>query len=303
MALRLAPSWHRHPARGLAAVFVAAFSCSGCDAPPPTTTQDVLGYVRNAAAGAEVRRLDQTAQAYVDAVFKAQAAWRTACKAVTSVADVDKLWALNSDEWRDPDVRSDRLKQFRKWLADEPDSEATDVKTRAQLFAELQSAVAAAPKLPGEGAASLPDNVAAELAYDAERAWLEETACVHETLFAFVDDNADRFDDDKRGLAFQDSETTQVAARLWGKLRDALDQRRRAEIAEIDYLLTTGREERDAAVETKQKLAAAQSTEEYDRRRLRELEILIRYHDARIRQAEARKQELDRAAKPSPPNS
>ncbi len=270
-----------------------AITLAGCDAPPPTNTDDVMDYVRNGIEGAKVRRLDPPAQEYVDAVFAAYTRWRTACASIEELADIDDFNPLGSDDWRELDKIKKILKTVRKFKADEPDPANEDAKTRAQWLDEIRSAVANVPDIPAGRTTHLPTRVSAVLGAGETSTTNDRLADDFETLFALIETNATDFDAKSTGLTFKSTTASSQAAAIWNRLHSALSTARQTERDELQATLTEGRESRDLALQQKRDLRTAGLTTEADKRSFRELEMFIQYYDTRIKNAETRQRELD----------
>lgn len=271
---------------------LAAFASSGCDAPPPTNTDDVVDYTRNAVVGAKLRRLDPAAQEYVDHVFQAYMNWQARCAPVEKLADLDTLAPLDSDEWRELDRVRKTLDTVREFKADEPDESDEKAKTRAQWFDALHAAVTNVPDLPPGSTTDLASAVSDELDADNHDARIRRLADDFESLYAVVMDNATDFDPDKSGLAFRSASVTRRAEQSWNRLHSALADARLAEREDVETVLTSGKDAREKAIRKKATMHKAGVTTEAERRSFRRLELLIHYHDARIKTAEKRRRKL-----------
>ncbi len=304
------------------AAAVLAAIVSGCDRPPATNGQDVLDYVRNAAAGAKVRRLDDPAQAYVDAIFKPYQAWKKANAPVDEIADVDALWEKDSNDWRDGQKVASRISAVFTWSADaaQPKSakglenadEADEAdakkdgndepKTRTEHYEALLAAVANVPELPVALEADLVSGIPQRLSPEwgglekASQRYQRVTGAYRD-LLAYVCANAAQFDPTGSGLEFTTPGATDEAVKLWSTLHAILEAERVTELQRIESLLTDGRQRRDEAIKEKQGMRKSGVSNESEARRLRELDLLVLHYDARIKAAEKRKKGLDDIAK------
>lgn len=300
-------------------MLVLAPVLAGCDAPPTTSAQDVTDYVRNAGAGAQVRRLDKAAQDYVDKVLKAHAAWQEACAPIATISDSDTLWKLDAKEWRDAAKVSELLKAVLVYRLgtngppagskrdgeDVPSNLATAkerAKSHSDLFDELRKAIRSVPEsLTGE-TGQLEKRVLQLLEPDLgnienARRRYTEIATEYYQLLTFLMKNAGGLDSAGKGLTFADAAANDEAKRLWSKLNERFTREREQEIASLGAILADEPELKRLALEEKIALRKAGISSETDRRKLRQLELLVHYYDARFKAAEKRKRKLDQKAK------
>jgi len=281
------------------AVVAASVLCGACSKPPPTTTKDVLDYVRNVEAGAAVRRLDNEAQAYIEAVMAAYGAYQAACEPVADLAGRAALWSLPDAMWRDTEEVTKLRDELKKWQADEVDPADASGKTRAQLRSELSAAITGIPSLP-DGNSTTNSRMITEirslLDTDSEEARNAEIARAYLELLTAAIDQAGDFDPDATGLAFKtDALTTRVTS-SWQKLHDMVEEPLEEELATMTDRIASDQKLRKEALEEKQSIRGQITSDVEKLRRYRELELLVEYYDARIRTAERRIKELEKEA-------
>jgi hypothetical protein len=266
----------------------------GCTPPPATDKQDILDTIRNGAVGAEVRRLDDAPHAYVQGIFKANNRWGTASAPLLGIADIDHLWKLDGPEWRDSTKVKERADIVTAWVADTP-VEFDDGRlklTRGEILAEFDAALTADPGAPGATAGELAPQVRGFVDPHAAEADTAALARTYQELLSLVIANADKFDPKASGLAFTEESVTTEAKGLWQQLHDRFTAERQAQREGIEKRLNEGKVERDLLVEEKQNLLATKPTAEADVRKLRKLELDIKYHDALIKSAEGAQKRL-----------
>jgi len=271
----------------------------GCSRPPATTTQDVLDYVRNAEAGAAVRRLDDEAQAYVERVMGAYGAFHDAFQPVADLASRKALWPLDDAKWRDAEKVAELRDALEKWQDDAPDPAKPSAKTRAQLLSEITEAILAIPSLPDSNPNTdnrMISDIKSRLLADGMSSKYAETARACLELLTAATDHADDFDPKATGLTFQNATLTARVAATWQGLHDRVEEPLEEELAELTERLTREKELRSEALTEKQALRAAITADKNKLRRYRELELLVEYYDARLKAAENREKELEKEA-------
>jgi len=283
----------------LVTTITASALCVGCSKPPATTTSDVIDYVRNVAVGAAVRRLDDAAQEYVERVTAAYGAYKKACEPVTDLASRKALWPLNDAKWRDTEEVTKLREKLEKWLADKPDPEDADAKTRPELLKELSAAITEVPSLP-DGNSNTNSRMITEIKRLMDAAGDEtqndEIAHGYLELLTAASDHAADFDPDATGLAFKDAALTARVAAAWQKLHDSVEEPLETELAESKDIIAREKIRREEAIKEKQAIRG-QITSDVDKlRRYRELELLVEYCDTRIRDAEHREKKLKKEA-------
>ncbi|MCZ6698914.1 MAG: hypothetical protein O7D94_08305 [Planctomycetota bacterium] len=311
----------RNARRCVIALLVSAPVIVGCDAQPPTNSEDVADYVRNARAGGHSRRLDEAAQDYADQVLKAHAAWQKACASIAGISDSDALWKLDGKEWRDAAKVAERLQTvfaFHLGAIEAPagsaDSDSTGkddpsgngedmerVKTHSALYNALRKAVKDVPAgltgETGELAGRVLQLLEPELGdLENARRRYAEIAAEYRELLMFLLKNAGGIDLAGKGLTFANPAATDEAKRLWSKLNERFKREHDREIASLESILADELELRGAALEEKKALRQRGISSEADRRKMRQLELLVHYYDARQKSAEKRKRKLDQKA-------
>jgi len=299
---------------GLTLFILLAWAGGGCDSTPAASPRDVLDYIRNGQAGASVRRLDDSSQAYVDAVFKAYRAWEETAEPLAAIADPDALWAEDAAEWRQAAKVTKRIETVFAFLADGVDASGSDEenhdtaekqapkgdskekkpKSRAQLHEALLRAIDAAPQALTDQQPDLAARIRARMGVEATDRWYATVANEYRNLLAFVIKHSDEFDHRHPGLAFTDADTNVRGHELWSRLHDALQARREVDRAFIQTVQTLEKKQKSEALEEKQQLRRSGLSGESERRRYRELELLVRYYDARFKTAEALEKTLDK---------
>lgn len=269
----------------------------GCEAHPPTEVEDVVNYLRNAAVGAEVKRLDPAAQTYVTDVWKAYKAWEKTTAEFGAVCGTKALWAEDADAWRDAEQVAALANVVEPWRG------GGDVQVEVAAVKEFQEAVVNVPTLAGETPTPLPQRITAELGMD-ERALAEarrsrsETAAAYGGLLDWVQAHAGEFDPNGKGLAFTSADTTRKAHELWTGLhaRFAADDLRAGKAA--DEMLAGGRAERQTLIDRKNELLKAKPKTAKTEAAIRSLDFQIKRFDKLITAAETtkRKQANDAGA-------
>ncbi|MFQ5424003.1 MAG: hypothetical protein ACE5F9_08485 [Phycisphaerae bacterium] len=299
---------------GLCVLISLVWTGSGCDKPPAASPRDVLDYVRNGQAGASVRRLDDISQTYVDTVFKAYHAWQDAAQPLAAIADLDTLWAEDAAEWREAAKVTERIKTVFAFLSDGADTPESDVedrhttekeaskgdstekkpKSRVQLHEALLRAIDAAPQTLTEQQSDLAARIRAKLGIEATDRWYATIANDYRNLLAFVVKHSNEFDRRHPGLTFTDADTNVRGHELWSRLHKELQAEREADRAFIQTVQTLETKQKSEALEEKQELRRSGLEGENERSRYRELELLVRYYDARKKTAEALEKKLDK---------
>ncbi|MCC7292619.1 MAG: hypothetical protein IT449_11220 [Phycisphaerales bacterium] len=267
----------------------------GCEAHPPTEVEDVVNYLRNAAAGAEVKRLDPAAQAYVTDVWKAYKAWQKTDAEFDAVCGTESLWAQEADAWRDAEQVAARAKLVEPWRGGAVSQAAAAATT------EFENVVVNAPTLPGETPAPLPQRVRAALGMDepglaAARQERTETASACGELLDWVQAHVSEFDPKGKGLAFASTETTRKAHELWNVLhaRFAAEDAQAGKAA--DAMLVGGRAERQSLIDRKNELLKAKPKTAKSEVAIRSLDFQIKRFDRLIAAAETTKRKQAHAA-------
>lgn len=278
---------------------VASVLFGGCSKPPATTTQDVADYIRNAEAGAAVRRLDDEAQAYVEHVMGAYGAYGKACKPVADVASREALWPLAHAKWRDSDKVTELRDALKQWQEDVPDPANPSSKTRPQLLSELSEAILDIPSLP-DGNPNTESRMIAGiktgLVTDDRSSKYAEVARAYLELLTAAIDHAEDFDPKATGLAFNSPTLTTRVTSTWQDLYDMVEKPLDEELAEMTDRIGREEELRATALKEKQSLRPEITRDADKLRRHRELGLLVEYYDARIRTAERRKKKLGKEA-------
>ena len=279
--------WLRATAGGL---FAASLAAAGCEQRPPAQAEEVLDYLRNAAVGAKVRRLDGEAQTYVDEVMAAYRACQRACEPIATLAEVKALWPKKSKEWRDVAGIGKQLDEIRIWKGDKPSLIGKPPLTPVQRLAGLTEAIGVVPDLVGAERASFVEHVTTTLDLTSHVKWLEDIADDYMVLYALVVDHASDGDPPGPGLTFKTASVQTRADELWEKLDAKL--RSHAE-ASVRRVLPEHEVRRDEALKEKETLYAKEKLSAEERRAFRRLEILIRYYDETISEAQARAKVLE----------
>lgn len=287
--------------RRLCGLFVTGWlvaQSTGCAPPPATDQQDLLDTIRNGTVGAEVRRLDDAANAYVRDLFKADHRWSAASAKAEALLNLDSFWARDAAEWRDIEKAKERHQTLGRWLTDEPVEldEGKPKVTRREVLAEFDQALTADPGVPGTSAADLAPQVKELLNPHASEAAMAPTIKQYHELLTLVMENAGGFEPGKSGLAFTDPAVAAKAEALWTGLHAQFTADREALVASVADRLSAGKAKQEALVKEKQDLLATRPTAEADQRKLRRLELEIKYYDAVIKSAEAAKKRLAQKA-------
>lgn len=270
----------------------------GCDAHPPTEVEDVVNYLRNAADGAEVKKLDPAAQTYVTDVWKAYRAWEKTTAEFEAVCGTEALWEEDEDAWRDAEQVAARAKLVEPWRS------GAEVEAELAAVKEFHALAGSVPTLPGESRMPLPQRLTAVLGMDdqslaAGRQSRTATAAAYGELLDWVRQHADQFDPTGKGLTFTSAETTRKAHELWTVLHErfASEDVQAGEAA--DEMLVSGREERQTLIDRKNELLKAKPKTAETEVAIRSLDFQIKRFDKLITAAEStkRKQAREAAAK------
>jgi len=282
---------------GLAAL--ASLSFAACDRPVETRIENVRDYIRNAHVGAAVRRLEPPAQAYVDQVLSAYETYRDAFDPIERLASEEALWPLNDSRWRNAADVEERHELIEAWLADTPDADDPDDKTRPELRAELEQAIESVPTLPETTAAreaELISFVTSTLDAGSIEPEHEKIARLYRTLTKMAIDHVEAFIPGASGLVFKNESLTARAASTWTELHDLIVPYYTPEdLAEAEAEVEELRESRAEALERKQALRGQISKSRETLREYRELELLVQYYDAIVRQGESEIKEIEKA--------
>lgn len=298
----------------------ALLLATACQPAPSTLPQDIVDYARNASVGADVRRLDAEAQTYVDAVFKAHRAWLETIDPIYAIADIDEFWAVDAKEWRDADELSQRYqvvityflsqapppakKEDEKGPSSSKDggnepkkSDDDDALDAATPYLRVLKAIEHVPTSYKQDKDELIAAMLATLEIDPTKAHADRNAGEYRDLLTYVLRHADELDPASAGLSFTNPETTADARELWTRLHTRFERERGEEVGSLEGRIAEDRSRRDEALEAKRELRSEDGDSPERFRRLRDLDLLVRYHDARIKGAEKRKRVLDRKAR------
>jgi len=283
----------------LAAVSISLGLGAGCGKPPATRTQDVLDYIRNARDGAAVRRLNPEAQAYVDAVMKAYGAYQKALKPVANLTDRKALWPKDSAKWRDVEKVKKLRDALVKWQEDKADDKDMKVaatgadddkpKTRPELLAAIGKAVAKFPSMPDATSATQKkavDDITLRLRTTRPESAYAELASQYIALLSLVVDHADAFTKGEPGLVLDDAAVTGQADSAWQAIHDTVKDWTDIDADKAARILAEEDGLRKKALEQKQALRSAISTDPEKMRQYRRLDVLFEYYDTRIKWAE-----------------
>ena len=289
----------------LAAMVALTAVLTACNKPPATDGQDVLDYVRNGAAGAHVRRLDNVEQKYVDAIFKPYEAWKKANAPIDKIADLDALWEKDSNDWRDADKLASTISSIFAWSVDaKPDGskekdEKKKPKRRSEYAVALRTAIANVPAsleaMGDELVARIPQLLSPKWdGFDPAVQRYQRVSSAYLQLLAYVLEHSAQFDPSAKGLAFTTSEVTDEALKRWSSLHAMLAQERAAVLSEYESLLTDGKARREEISTDKQALKKGEDSSENVQRQIRALDLLGLHYDARIKAAEKRLRKIKR---------
>ncbi len=279
-------------------VMGVAFS-AGCDQPPATQSQDVIDYIRNARAGAVVRRLDPEPQAYVDRVMKAYGAYQKACKPVADLTKDKALWPQDSATWRDEKKIKKLRDKLVKWQEDKADPDDPKAKARPKLLAAISEEIAKLPSLPDATSSSkqkMIDDITGYLGVTVPEAGYADLAAGYIKLLSMIVDHADELKADKPGLVFADAELTSQATSTWQGIHDVVKSWTDMDFAKATDILAQENMLKQTALEQKQALRSDITTDSEKMRQYRRLELLFEYYDTRIKWAEKFKKQHEAAA-------
>ena len=305
---------------------LAALACgallltTACEPAPSTLPKDIVDYARNASVDADVRRLDAEAQTYVDAVFKAHAAWKNTIDPMDAIADIDEFWAVDAKEWRDGDELSQRYQVVITYFlsqapppakkedekvpssskdgGDEPKkSDDDDALDAATPYLRVFKAIENVPASYKQGKDKLIADMLATLKIASTKADADRNAGEYRDLLTYVLRHADELDPASAGLSFTNTETTAGARELWAQLHTRFERERSEEVGGLEGKIAEDRSKRDEALDAKRELRSEGDSSPERFRRLRELELLVRYHQSRMTESEKRKRALDRKAR------
>lgn len=283
----------------IGAAALLASLCAACAPPLPSTAQDVRDYVRNAQADAAVRRLDDVAQNYVDDFFKAFGAYKKAFDPIEKLADEDALWPMDDAPWRDAEKVAERKKTVDEWLADKPDPENPDRKTRPELLKALSEAIGNVPSLPDltpASESSLIAYITEQLDAAAMEPKYDAIAGDYATLLGLVTAHEAALDPNGKGLAFKDEQVNAQAANAWRALHDlVVTKYTETDLKQAEADLENDRTKRADTIKEKQSLRSKITSDKKVLRRYRALEMLLEYYDARIHTAEADLKKINKA--------
>ncbi len=267
----------------------------GCEAHPPTEVEDVVNYMRNAADGAEVKKLDPAAQTYVTDVWKAYKACKKTTAEFEAVCGTKALWAEDADAWRDEEQVAARAKLVEPWRG------GADVEAELAAVKEFHAVAGRVPTLPGESGMPLPQRLATVLGMDdpslaAGRPSRTATAAAYGELLDWVRQHADQFDPKGKGLAFTAAETTRKAHELWTVLHERFASEDVQAGKAADELLVSGRAERQTLIDRKNELLKAKPKTAETEVAIRSLDFQIKRFDRLITAAETTKRKQASAA-------
>ncbi len=297
----------------------ALLVATACQPAPSTLPKDIVAYARNASVGADVRQLDADAQTYVDAVFKAHSAWLETIDPMDAIADIDEFWAVDAKEWRDGDELSQRYRvvvayflsqapppakkddeksaSSSKDAGDKPGESDDGALDAATPYLRVLKAIENVPASYKQDRDELIADMLATLEIDSTKADADRNAGEYRDLLTYVLGHADELDPASAGLSFTNTETTADARELWTRLHSRFERERNEEVGGLEGRIAEDRSRRDEALDRKRELRSKGDSTPERFRRLRELELLVRYHDTRIKGAEQRKRTLDRKAR------
>lgn len=263
----------------LSVVVALALFLHGCEERPATTKEDVLEYVRNAAVGADVRRLDPAAQAYVDDIFAAYREWQSEVADLVALEDHGEFWELDSANWRDKTAVSERLDRVKSILGDDTATSEHEAKFNATL-----AAVRNVPPTLNVGP-GFEQAVLQRLAPKADdlQAWqnrLNSIASDYRLLLDHVIKYEADFDTEADGLAFQSEDVTSAAKKHWTSLESRLSGIARREASGFQQQLDNIEDELAKLVAAKQSMRSEGIDNVDEMSQLRSLEMEIRYYDA-----------------------
>lgn len=256
---------------------------SGCQKRPATNPDEALDYVRNAVAGAEVRRLDPDPQAYMDRIFPIYMEWKAANAPIEALANVKGLWKKESNQWRQRDRIKKVLQQIKEWVADTADLKDKDAKTRKNLRQELTKQINKIPEIARSSANEFIARIRDAMDCQAHEKWLALVASDYSALFTFVDDHFADLDPKSEGLRFRSPAYQRQADALWQTVSTRLVSR--AEMI-VDQYQTKFDRERKNALARKKALYQQDTSNATDLREFRRLEVLIAYYEHLRREAE-----------------
>jgi hypothetical protein len=285
---------------------------AGCGDPPRADADDLLQYLRNAEAQANVRRLDPESEAYAEKILEARHAWQTTVAPITDLEELEALWAVDAGEWRDAEAVAKRLKAVTTYLDGcdaspapaKPAESATESagggesKSHAAAYAEIIEAIADVPSHLSSDAARLKGEIPERLKIAAGSAAWQDLARAWDDLLSFVAAHQKDFAAGGQGLTFAHAEDTNAARDKWNRIHARLMADRQAEMARLARLTApldaahpdSARQDRAQHIKRKQDLRAGGDAN--DLARARRLELDISYYDTIIKTAEARERRL-----------
>lgn len=283
-------------------LLVLAVILSGCNARPAASAEEVYGYLRNAAYGANVARLDDSAQEYVDGVMKAFNAWKKAAEPVRTLCDSESLSGVDSDDWRTGKATAEVFPAL-AWITDPartPDKPATTEKpdpkaaqekpdekhgapTTTQLWRQLDEAI---HRLPSGLSELRTERVRDVLGMEDRRRECDALAAACHRLVKLVTQHADRFKPAAKGLAFDDPAVTAEVQKEWRNLHDFLVAREDKHRTYLRSLVDEGTKTRSTMLAEKKGITSVSPLSDVQRQRLREIKIETDYYDAAIGKAQ-----------------
>lgn len=269
---------------------------SGCGERPVPSVQEVYGYLRNATNGADVARLDDATQEYVNSVLSAYHAWKKATAPVSTLVTVSTLPGLDSDDWRTGAAML-KLAPCVAWLTDRSRAsnavESGEAKTMTRLEQRLDEAIRKVPSsVPGVS----PEYVRELLKVDERRRECDELVAACYQVMKLVTQHADQFKPGTTGLEFNDSSVTTEVRAAWQNLHDLLRRRDERHEADLRRFLEEGHEKRAKALDEKKQIKSASSRSDDQYQRLRDLDLLIRYYDQRLNAVQKELRMIERKA-------
>jgi hypothetical protein len=271
---------------GVCALMVGVSMSAGCEKPPTTAAEDVSVYIRNARAGATVRRLDPECQAYVDTVMEAYGATQAASKVMAKLANRKSLWALDSSEWREIETVTELRAEIVKWQEDKSDPTDPKFKSRHEQLNALNGAIAELPTLPDGSSVTLTGEIKKHLQPTVRDAGHRLLADQLVGLLTMAVDHAGSFSADAQGLVFDRAEITAQAAAAWQEIDATLKSWEDLDLSAANDIIESETALRQTALEEKQALRSDVASDPVKLLRFRRLELDFQYYDARIRWAE-----------------
>ena len=268
---------------------VMSFAAVGCKETPPTNADEVLDYVRNASVGAQVRRLDPKAQAYVDGVYKAVRAFEGMMDVAGTMQDPSSFWEMDSKNWRDMSKVEELLESITKWEGGAAE--------REELASKIMPAILDEPTLPGgietrDGPLNRAVRQYLDLdGIDALEQYATPSSVVdlakkYRSLLEFCQKNAASLDPKTEGLDFTSDDLDQKATQLWNDIHSSIEKS--YDLEALNASLAEQKALSKQFVEEKQAIRKEGLDDPERFRAYRSLELRVFYHDQRAKSIEGK---------------